>query len=354
MGANTLAELSMYAARQGIPLDGMFELTGRCNLRCKFCYVCDRSAYEKAMAEKTTGEWLDMIRHAADAGMLMCTFSGGEPFLREDFEEIYCKTYDMGLRISIFTNAILIGERQRNYLRKRMPRNISVSLYGASENSYAEICDSDGSFHRAMESLDALCVQGFPTEIKALALKPLLDEYEAIGRIAAQRHCPAKIDVYLGPGRDDAGRLIRKWRVPAGQISGLINSFEKGYRSAHGWNARKRSLPLGPQESIPAIPCLAGKSTFMITHDGRMIGCPTLICFESFPFDVGFESAWTQLRDMVKHAQACEECTWCPDFGTCYLCPANRMKETGSIARCNPYLRELAHALSQCTQDDAG
>lgn len=354
MGENTIVELSMYAAQQGIPLDGMFELTDRCNLRCKFCYVCDRSGCEKANAEKTTDEWLDMIRCAVDAGMLMCTFSGGEPFIRDDFEEIYCKAYDMGLRISIFTNAILIGERQRKYLRKRMPSCISVSLYGASEKSYAEICGSGSSFHRAMDSIDALCAQGFPLEIKTLALKPLVDEYEAIGRIAAQYHCPAKIDVYLGPGRDDSDRLIHHWRVPANQINLLIDSFEKGYQSTHKQSSKMQSLPLGPQECIPAIPCLAGKSTFMITHDGRMLGCPTLTCFETYPFKMGFETAWAQLRDMMNHAQACEECTWCPDFSTCYLCPANRMKETGSIARCNPYLRELAHALRMCNQDMTG
>jgi pyrroloquinoline quinone biosynthesis protein E len=61
--------------------------------------------------EKSADEWIAMIRQAADQGLLKCTFTGGDPFMREDFEEIYCKAYDMGLRISIFTNGILIGKK---------------------------------------------------------------------------------------------------------------------------------------------------------------------------------------------------------------------------------------------------
>ncbi len=351
LGIEALGERALH---RGIPLEGMFELTERCNLRCRFCYVCDRSAGIRQETEKTAREWLQMIRQAVDSGMLTCTFTGGEPFIREDFEEIYCKAYDMGLRLIVFTNATLIGEREIAFLSKRKPDYLSISLYGATEESYRELCGTGGGFHRVAEAIDLLLGAGLNVELKTLALHPLLHEYEAIGQFAAEHHCPVKIDVYLGPCRDDPQLLLDKWRIPASKVRFVLDSLKNGYdHPLKHANGEIHHAP-GPQASIPAIPCMAGRRNFMITHDGRMLGCPTLTEFETYPFTQGFQTAWVQLREMVQHAPCCLDCATCPDFEACYLCPANRMKETGSIALCSAYLRDLAHALLLYTKDNVG
>jgi MoaA/NifB/PqqE/SkfB family radical SAM enzyme len=159
-----------------------------------------------------------MIREAVDEGMLTCAFTGGEPFLREDFEEIYCKAFDLGLRITIFTNAILIGKKQLAFLKKRIPDHVSISLYGASERSYQELCLNGNGYYRTMASIEALYVAGVPITVKTLALSPLLGEFEAIGSVGEKYQCQAAIDIYVGPGRDDprpAGHPRRRGRVPA-------------------------------------------------------------------------------------------------------------------------------------------
>ena len=52
------------------PLNGTFELTGRCNLSCKMCLVrVDRKRMaELNLRERTGEEWIDMARQAAAAG----------------------------------------------------------------------------------------------------------------------------------------------------------------------------------------------------------------------------------------------------------------------------------------------
>ncbi len=54
------------------PLNGTFELTGRCNLSCKMCLVrVDRKRMaELNLRERTGEEWIDMARQAAAAGNL--------------------------------------------------------------------------------------------------------------------------------------------------------------------------------------------------------------------------------------------------------------------------------------------
>lgn len=346
MYSDDMSALGRMARQKGIPFSGMFELTERCNLRCKFCYVCDRDHRAEIRPEKTADEWLSVIRQAADMGMLKCSFTGGDPFMREDFEEIYCKAYDMGLRLNIFTNGVPIGKKQRAWLKKRIPDLISISLYGASEETYRTVCGSRDSFHRTMAALDGLRDDGFAFELKVLAMRPLMGEYEALGNIAAAYRCPGEFDPYIGPGRDDPQRLVRDWRLPPEQIMDLFRSFRK---------------PLPPLAPPPArtgqtggFACGAGKSGFTITYDGRMLGCPSLTCFASSPFRDGFAGAWQELKDFIKNAESCPECSACSEQDRCFICPARRLSETGSILTCGPYLREMVHCLADEALEASG
>ena len=333
--------LSRMARQKGIPLTGMIELTARCNLRCGFCYVCDRNNQMNYPPEKTADEWLSMIRQAADMGLLRCSFTGGDPFMREDFEEIYCKAYDMGLRVGIFTNGIMIGDKQRAYLKRRIPDIISISLYGASEAAYRAVCGSEGNFRRTMESLDGLRAAGLAFELKALAMRPLMDEYEAMGRIAAMYHCSVKFDPFMCPGRDDPERRLLDWRIPPAQIMQMFHLFKRPLPSMTSALAEERQInPDG------VFLCGAGKDSFFITYDGRMLGCPSLTCFETDPFREGFSSAWKTLKDMIMDAEGCAECVGCRERDRCFICPANRLSETGSITACSPYLKEMVCSLS--------
>jgi len=341
--------LVQIAREKEIPLTGMFELTARCNLRCGFCYVCDRDMQRSSPPEKTTDEWLSMIRQVADLGLLKCAFTGGDPFMREDFEEIYCKAYDMGLRIGIFTNGILIGEKQRAYLAKRVPDIISISLYGASEAAYRAVCGGEGNFRRTKESLDGLRAAGLAFELKALAMRPLMDEYEAMGRIAVMYHCPGKFDPYMCPGRDDPERHLRDWRIHPTQIAELLQAFRRSLPPIAQALAEERTVNSGG-----VFLCGAGKNSFIITYDGRMLGCPSLTCFDTYPFRDGFASAWQTLKNLIKNAEGCGECMDCRERNRCFICPADRLCETGSITTCGPYLRELACSLAAMEQKASG
>lgn len=328
-----------------IPFYGMFELTERCNLKCRFCYVCNRGLSNEKSSERTTGEWLGLIKEAADVGMLGCAFTGGDPFMRDDFEEIYCKSYDMGLRISIFTNGILIGNKQTAYLAKRVPDIVSISVYGASEDSYEQICGNGSNYFQMRLSLDRLHEAGIPFEIKVLAINPLLGEFEAIGHMAQTYQCPSSFSEYLGPGRDDPERMLEEWRIPNGLLKSSVQAFHKG--SCDLLEASWRGpIPLAKERrNLSAIPCNAGKCFFCITHDGRMLGCNLLTCFSTYPFQNGFQNAWMELKQQVKAARACDECSTCPEYDFCTRCAANRFQETGSIEHCSAYLKEMVHAL---------
>ena len=118
----TEPNLSRYlhnrGARLGLPIGGNFELTARCNFNCPMCYVhLKQEDVEARGRELTAAQWIDLARQARDAGMVFVLLTGGEPFIREDFFEIYHAMKQMGLMISINSNgSMLHGETLRRLI----------------------------------------------------------------------------------------------------------------------------------------------------------------------------------------------------------------------------------------------
>ncbi|MGC9469022.1 MAG: radical SAM protein, partial [Anaerolineae bacterium] len=76
-------------AGKRVPLSGSLELTFRCNLRCKHCYLDGVHDGIPGQEELTTEEWYDLLDQMADMGTLWLLMTGGEPFVRPDFLDIY-------------------------------------------------------------------------------------------------------------------------------------------------------------------------------------------------------------------------------------------------------------------------
>ncbi len=94
------------------PLNGTFELTGRCNLSCKMCLVRigQQQICESGMRERTAGEWIDMAEQVRDAGTFSLLLTGGEVMLRPDFCEIYEAISKMGFILTVYTNATMVTD----------------------------------------------------------------------------------------------------------------------------------------------------------------------------------------------------------------------------------------------------
>jgi pyrroloquinoline quinone biosynthesis protein E len=85
------------------PLWLLAELTYRCPLHCPFCY--NPVDYANDRTELTTEQWFDVMRQARQLGAAQLGFSGGEPLLRDDLEDLVGE----GRRLGFYTNLITSG-----------------------------------------------------------------------------------------------------------------------------------------------------------------------------------------------------------------------------------------------------
>lgn len=124
----------MNNIQKRIPLNGTFELTGRCNLSCKMCLVRvdQKRIQELELRERTADEWIHMAEQAAKAGTLGLLLTGGEVMIRPDFCEIYEAVAQMGFLLTVYTNATIVTNKVMDLFCKYPPHKIGVTMYGAS------------------------------------------------------------------------------------------------------------------------------------------------------------------------------------------------------------------------------
>jgi len=126
-----------------------FQLTGRCNLNCRFC------GQSKGMLASEGGElpvefWLRCANEAEPNAAI--TFWGGEPLLYPGFEELAARLSGSGHPFEIVTNGTLIA-RHAETLRHHFDR-IFVSIDGPRE--LHDAVRGNGVFDRVKAALPLL------------------------------------------------------------------------------------------------------------------------------------------------------------------------------------------------------
>lgn len=113
-------------ARPGPPLWLLAELTYRCPLHCVFCYNPVEFALHEA--ELDTADWLRVLREARAAGSVQCGFSGGEPMVREDLEELVAEAHRLGFYTNLLTSGVGFTAQRAQALRAAGLDHVQLSF----------------------------------------------------------------------------------------------------------------------------------------------------------------------------------------------------------------------------------
>ena len=171
--------------RDAKPLLGSLdiELTERCNNNCIHCCINlpadDIKAKQK---ELSTEEIKNILAQAISLDCMSVRFTGGEPLLREDFEELYIFARKSGFRVLVFTNATLITPHLAELFSHIPPlEKIEVSVYGMKKSSYEAVTRTPGSFEAFRQGVGRLLEKNVPFVVKGALLpqnKDEMDEFE--------------------------------------------------------------------------------------------------------------------------------------------------------------------------------
>lgn len=342
--------LMQKAAVNRKPISGTFELTPRCNMNCKMCYIRMSEAEMSARGrEYTAQEWIDMGQTCAQQGMLFLLLTGGEPFLRKDFREIYTEMKKLGLLVSINTNATLLDEQTIQWLAQDAPSKVSVTLYGSSNDTYKQLCGHPTGYDAAVRAIDCMKEAGILVNINASFTRSNVGDMEAIAEFGKSRGIPVNAATYMFPP-------VRSAREGSAPDPVRLSPEESGYA-----RAKAEILTMEPQvlayrlellhsgcvgvdltdedctrTADEKMGCMAGKGSFWITWDGRMTPCGMMNEPVALPFETGFVRAWEQLAGQTEQLLLPAACRECALRSACMVCGALCMAESNGSTQQKP------------------
>jgi radical SAM protein with 4Fe4S-binding SPASM domain len=341
------------------PLFFELELTARCNNNCRHCYINLPADDCRAVAgELSPGEIGDLADQAVELGALWCLVTGGEPLLRPDFREIYRALKQRGLLVSVFTNACLVTEEEIELFKALPPRDLEVTVYGVTPETYEAVTRRAGSYRAFRRGLELLLSNGLKVRLKAMALRSNIRELPAIAAFCRERTKePFRFDplLHLRYDRDPVrNEEIRAERLTPAEIAAAEQADE-----IRGVALRKecqtlRSLTGEDSRDLKLFQCGAGLHSFTIGHDGRFRLCSSLWQPNSTRDlrKTGLEEAWHGLVPLIlaKTSQDpvyLDNCRRCPLVDLCLWCPAHAHLETGRLDGWVEYFCQVAKARFQ-------
>jgi len=158
------------------PLNGQWELTCRCNLKCVMCYTDPFNTPEQIRQELSYEEIVRILDEIHEEGCLELTFTGGEPFARRDFLDIYTYAKTKGFLLSIFTNGTLITPKIADHLKVYPPSMIEISFHGLTRQSFDQITLENGSYDRCLEGIGLILERNLPLTLKTVGMSINRDE----------------------------------------------------------------------------------------------------------------------------------------------------------------------------------
>lgn len=309
-------ELSLWAKIQKFPLYATYELTPLCNLRCPMCYVrldskC-MAAQGKMMSAK---EWLEIARQSRDMGTLFVTLTGGEPLLHPEFWEIYNGMTELGLLVAIYTNGCLIDEEVVKKLKANPPHNMKISIYGASDETYASMCGVKDGFTRVSHAIDLMNESGLPFFCTSTVVHENMHDLAAMYRFAAEK----KIKFFHSSAIALSAR---------GALSDPLKS--RTMPVEEGWTLAMLEKDKRPRDLRPFAFCGGRGTSYFLTWHGHLSFCG----FATKPYaqvaePIDIPAAWEEMNRLADEIRTPEKCKTCEHAEFCKRCPGLLASESG-------------------------
>lgn len=352
------------------PVEFALEVTARCNNNCRHCYINlpagDRQARAKELSVDEIGAIADQ---AVSLGAMWCLVTGGEPLLRADFPDIYMMLKRKGLLVEVFTNVTLVTKEHVQLFLEYPPRDVEVTVYGATEQTYEAVTRKPGSFAAFIRGLNLLLDNGVKVRYKAMALRSNVHELPEIGRFCRERTKDYfRFDPWLH-GRFDGdprrNEEIRSERLSPEEFVAAEQSDSERHDGLR--KACKDMLIDNPEAHDDhglcnhLFHCGAGNGEFAVSCDGIFRLCPSLWhpdCIYDLRRGTLENAYYTHapkvLQKRTNSKEFMDRCRRCKLVNFCLWCPAHSHLETGKLDTPVDYFCEVAHARARMLNLDSG
>jgi len=314
-----------------LPVLGEIAVTYRCDNRCRFCYAgCgDTEAAERAFGTKeldTDGfkKIIDIFRD--EAKIPFFSFTGGEPLIRSDIEELTAYAVSRGLRVNLVSNGRLATPVRAASLFAAGLTTAQVSLEAPAAALHDQLCGADGAFDETVAGIRSLIAAGFSVQTNSTLTRAnradLLDLPAFVAGLGIRR---MSMNLFIPVG---SGATATDLFIPYSETGSFVDEVR---RNAHAagveffWYSPTPMCLYNPiARGLGNKSCAACDGLLSVSPSGDVLPC------SSWPEPVGnlvadgFSAIWFSEKALwfkeKKYAPA--ECRACPSFNACQAaCP---------------------------------
>lgn len=324
---NVFEILREEAANKKIPIVGHFDLTYKCNVKCKHCYLVP-----KDRQELNTSEVKNVLNQLAEAGMLYLTLSGGEILLRDDLFEIASYARQLNFALRFLTNGILLDQDKINRMALFFPELVAISIYSVKPEIHDAITGMKGSFQKSISSARMLKEKGINLKISTVIMKQNVEDYGLIAELAKEFNAQFQADYRISP-KTDGNKCPLSFHI---NDEKLRQVFLDPVLQKNTDNSEKDLLLEEDYQGVfNIIPCGAGHMSCYISPYGDIYPCVQLPVNCGNLRDRNFSDIWTNSAQMLAMRSVTISdlpiCSKCDFFQYCRLCIGLNYVEEGSI-----------------------
>jgi radical SAM protein with 4Fe4S-binding SPASM domain len=218
----------------------------------------------------TTKEAFTMCENLASIGCKEVSIMGGEPLLREDFLAISKCVVQLGMKLSIVSNGLLMTQHVDGIAQLR-PEVVGISLDGMRD--VHETIRGKGTWAKAVEAIDLLKARGVPTTVITTVSKLNYNDLPGMRELLRPKDVNWQIQTAMPFGNFrkeqtlspeefySTALFIAKERIRTGKDRIRV-------AGAHCYGYFSKVLPGCSWKG-----CTAGISTIGITSNGNIVGC---------------------------------------------------------------------------------
>lgn len=149
------------------------QITDKCNLRCRHCYIGDKGANELSSVQIRT-----VLTEFEEMQGLRVLITGGEPLLHSGFHGINKMFPDLSIRKILFTNGLLLSD---GILKCLNVDEIQISIDGL-EKAHDAI-RGKGTFRSAMDAIRRATDTGFEVSVSTMVHAKNLSDFDEMDEL---------------------------------------------------------------------------------------------------------------------------------------------------------------------------
>ena len=309
-----------------IPLYTIVELTYRCNLFCKHCYI---PQHYRTKTELPTEKVYQLIEEISSLGGLYLTFTGGEPFLRKDIFELISFAKQKSFYVTVFTNGTLIDKKIVKKLKSVNVDRIEISIYGNKDvhNRFVR-CNV---FDKVVESVKLLKKEDINVCLKTVLTKENFKDYKFLKNLAKNLEVVLKTDFVISAKIDNDLSPI-KLLLSDKELKSLV---------------KKEDIDITSEcQNFDNFICSAGMNLVSISPEGNVYPCVEFPYLLGNIFEDDFTTIWQKnaLRFVKKFLdiENYKKCLSCEVKTYCRRCPALCFIESSDIYGCSYVVKKVA------------